>query len=215
MDISLYRWSSSVGSELLFFIVYLILKKKQHFIILYESLVERNHFFFQRKINLNSILRLDSDHLIFTLFFLFIFFFCPHHKIAGPYSVNSILSSCQFVINDFLFIISVKVTNIQLRFDICINHRNLQLRFEFGHSLMIFFQILPLELGKKFSFCSVTFVEMYVWSSDCMYRCFTRKYRSSSNVVMVQWFLTELSLLNLEKKDIFSFHSPAFVGMYV
>jgi hypothetical protein len=72
-----------------------------------------------------------------------------------------------FLIVDFLFIISAADAHIQLKFDIGLHYRNMQVKFEFGHALMIFDRVIPLELGGKkqeiFSFSSLIFVGMCVY----------------------------------------------------
>jgi hypothetical protein len=49
----------------------------------------------------------------------------------------------------FLFIISPTVLQIQLKFDIWIRQRNVQVKIEFGHGSMIADRVIPLELWKK------------------------------------------------------------------
>jgi hypothetical protein len=76
---------------------------------------------------------------------------------TGAYSVTLY---CHSVIIEFPFIISARVAYIQLKFDIWIHHRNMQVKFENGHGPMIFDRVILLE-G---IFRSLTFVVMHVWS---------------------------------------------------
>ena len=98
---------------------------------------------------------------------------------AGAYSVtlfrHSVIPSfqlCPSVIIWFPFIISATVQHNQLKFDIWIHHRKMQVKFEVGHGLMIFDRVSPLELGKKseiFRFCSLSLLRLHTFNSDLIY----------------------------------------------
>jgi hypothetical protein len=74
---------------------------------------------------------------------------------AGAYSVPLFRLSVilSFRHHQFPFIILRTVAHIQLKFDIWICHEKIQVKFEFGHGLMIFGRVMPLyfENNMKFS----------------------------------------------------------------
>jgi hypothetical protein len=82
--------------------------------------------------------------------------FMPRHEMAGAYNVTlfrhsflpsfhpSVILSIRH--HQFPFIILRTVAHIQLKFDIWICHKIIQVKFEFGHGSMIFSRIMPLLL---------------------------------------------------------------------
>jgi hypothetical protein len=87
---------------------------------------------------------------------------------------------------------------LKLHLQIC--NGNTQVKCEYCYCLMIFDRVISFELGKKlemFSFHFCLDVCLRLELHQCRY--FTRKYRSSWNQVIMQSFLTELFILNLEK----------------
>jgi hypothetical protein len=73
------------------------------------------------------------------------------------------------------------------------------------------------ERNEIFSFSSLTSVGMFAKDLNCIWRYFTKKHRSSSNWVLVQWFLTVVCSLNLEKikHGIWNLSAGAFVALTV
>jgi hypothetical protein len=66
---------------------------------------------------------------------------------AGAYSVTLFRHSVTlFRHHQFPFIIQITVAHIQLKFGIWICHDKIQVKFEFGHGLMIFGRVMPLLL---------------------------------------------------------------------
>jgi hypothetical protein len=69
-------------------------------------------------------------------------------------------------------------------------------------------ELCPLTLKKKeeiFSFCSLFPQQLYIFNSNLTYGYVIRMRWSTLNLVMVWWFLTELSLLNFERNKKFLF----------
>jgi hypothetical protein len=89
----------------------------------------------------------------------------------------------------FPYIISPTVLHIQLKFYIWICQRNAQVKFEFGHGLMIFWQsYAPFTLKKKseiLSFRSLSPKQLYIFNSNLTYGYVIRIYWSSLNWVIV------------------------------
>jgi hypothetical protein len=92
---------------------------------------------------------------------------------------------------------------IQLKFNIWMCHwnRNAQGKFEFGHDSISFDKVIPLELGKKgiSGFCSLSPKQLYTFNSIFTYGYLNGMHRSSSNLVMVWWFLKSYRSWTLKK----------------
>jgi hypothetical protein len=87
-------------------------------------------------------------------------FYAPAMKWPGAYSVTLRHSVTPSFRNWFPFIIFGTVAHILFKFGIWIHHMIMQVKFEFGHGLMIFYRVIPLE--KIFSLRSLTFVWMTI-----------------------------------------------------
>jgi hypothetical protein len=100
---------------------------------------------------------------------------------------------------------------------------NLIYGYEFGHGLMIADRLIPLVLWKKngnFQFLFiisplVVHIQLKFDNSNLTYRYILGKSSSSFNLVVVQWFLTKLSFLNVGKFWIFSSGAHTFVEVYM
>jgi hypothetical protein len=113
----------------------------------------------------------------------------------------------------FQFIISPTVSHIQLKFGIWIRQRYAQVKSEYGHGLMIFGRVVPL-----FSFCSLSPKRYYTLNSNLRYRYILGISNSSSDLVMVRWFLAELCPFHFEnKKSMCSLHNLKciYVGLII
>jgi hypothetical protein len=130
----------------------------------------------------------------------------PHD--SGNVALKCYPSSFRHSMNGFHYLWTV--AHIWCKFGISIHHRNMQVTFEFGHGRMIFDRAIPLEIN--FTFRSLTFVWMYVYGSNCMCRFIIGIWRSSSNLVLVHRFFTELSLLNKTNRN---FQSPFIISVRV
>lgn len=121
-------------------------------------------------------------------------FLCPCHEMAGSYSVTLfrhfvLLSFCHHSLSNHY------INNLcmhQLKFDIWMYLINIKAEFKVGFGPMIVDRLMPLELEKKMG---------NSLSDHYLNNCCTRL-----NLVPVQWFLTELCLLNLknEKFSVFT-----------
>jgi hypothetical protein len=108
----------------------------------------------------------------------------------------------------FLIIISPTVLHIQLKFDVCIFQRNEQVKFKFGHGLMIFGRIVsPFTLKIIWNFQFSFIISSRVLHIQLKFEIWIRQKmcRSSLNFVMVRRFLAELCPLTLKKKRNFQF----------
>jgi hypothetical protein len=115
----------------------------------------------------------------------------------------------------FPFIISPTAVYIQLKLKIWICHKNALVNFQFGHGLMIADRVIPLELWIKseiLSFSSLTLQWLYTFNSNLTYIHILGISSSSLNLVVVQWFWTKLSPLNVGKILNFQFQHSYFCG---
>jgi hypothetical protein len=107
----------------------------------------------------------------------------------------------------FLFIISPTVFHIQLKFDISIRQRNAKVKIKFGYGSMVFGRVMSLSLWKEYeilSFCLFSPQQCYIFNSNLTYGYVKGMRRSSSNLVMVRWFLAKLCPFHFENNIKFS-----------
>lgn len=157
-----------------------------------------------------------------TLFRHFVLLSFCHHSLSNHYINNLCMHQLKFDI--WMYLINIKA-EFKVGFGPMIVDRLMPLElwkkngkftfrslsqqplhtFKFGSCPMIFDRVVPLELEKWkiLSFHSLTFEGVYIISWYFRCRLFTRKYRYSLNLVSVQWFLTQLCLLNLGKNGKF------------
>jgi hypothetical protein len=84
--------------------------------------------------------------------------------------------------------------------------------------VMVWWFLTELNVEKKKKFLVLVHYlpqQLYAFNSNIMYGYVIRMCRSSSNLVMVRWFWTNIILFNLKKFEIFSFRTLTFVEMYV
>jgi hypothetical protein len=94
----------------------------------------------------------------------------------------------------FPFIITPTVLHIQVKLNIWICHEKIQVKFEFGHGLMIFGRVMPLLLDKKYEIFSFRLLSpqwYYTFNSNFTYGYVKGMRRPSLNLVIVQWFFAE------------------------
>jgi hypothetical protein len=101
-------------------------------------------------------------------------------------------------------IVSPKVVLIELKFNVWISCRNTQVKFEFGHGLIDFWQSYPSWTLKEIIifyifFCSLSTQHVYTFTSNLTFRYIKFEFGPGSII-----FNEVYSLLNVEKKNLVS-----------
>ena len=127
------------------------------------------------------------------------FALCPTVRPSVRLSVSAINQFSAL----FLFVLS----DIHLIFSTLLCHTKIQIKFEFGFDPLIFHEVMALGLRKisriiSFPHFFCPCFQIFIWY---LVYCFAiPRYRSSSSLVLIHWFFTELWLLDLEKYHKFS-----------